>query len=171
VFQRYQQPGHICGRHRYLTLLTGPRVLPLYKSLLSRCLLIVSLLIVSQVSFAGITLTADQDVSTAGYYQLNWQQKSPGNVELQEARSKDFIKAKTLYLGPDQASFISGRQDGEYFYRARPVESSNTSDWSNTVKVTVKHHSLNRAFLFFTAGAIVFLLILFVIHKGSRLEK
>jgi hypothetical protein len=118
---------------------------------------------------AGITLTSDTETATAGYYQLTWQAADATSFELQEAGSENFADTHTIYNGPDLASVLSGRRNGNYYYRIRTVaQDGSHGPWSNIVKVTVQHHSLRRAFMFFTAGAIVFLAILGSIIYGSR---
>ena len=121
-------------------------------------------------------LTTDTQLVTAGYYQLSWQ---PGLVgasnkvtgfELQRSATKSFRLIKTIYRGPDRASVISGRPDGVYYYRVRAIYSDQTiSGWSKPVQVRVQHHSLQKAWLFFTAGALVFVItLLFIVVSSYR---
>ena len=100
---------------------------------------------------------------------MTWQAEQPASFQLQEAASADFANSRTIYAGPDLASALSGRHNGDYFYRIRRVgEDGSHGPWSNVVKVRVQHHPLSRAFLFFLAGAVVFLAILGTIIYGSR---
>ena len=59
---------------------------------------------------------------------------------------------------------LTGREDGLYYYRARAGD----SPFSETVAVTVAHHSLQRALSFFTVGLLLFLILIFIIIQGSR---
>lgn len=111
-----------------------------------------------------VQLYSDTEVAKAGYFQLRWAAESP--IQLQESRSADFREARTLYSGSDNARILSGKPNGHWYYRARPETSP--ASWSNTVEVTVRHHSLQRALGFFTVGAIVFLATLLLIATGAR---
>lgn len=127
------------------------------------------LLCLPSLSFA-IELQADTDIATAGYYQLTWQNADDNvQVELQEAGNARFQNAKPLYRGPDRARMVTGRPDGTYYYRARPLDVNGTAGaWSEIIKVKVKHHPLSRALGFFIVGAIVFFSILVAILIGNR---
>ena len=87
---------------------------------------------------------------------------------LEEARSADFAGARVIYEGADNARVMSGKADGEWYYRARPAAAG--SAYGDTVTVTVQHHPLGRAFGFFALGAVVFLATLALIVTGSRAE-
>ena len=54
--------------------------------------------------------------------------------------------------------------DDIYYFRIR----NNNSAWSNTIEVEVKHHSLSRAFGFFSLGAVMLIVTLIVLIKGAR---
>lgn len=115
------------------------------------------------------TLESDSNLAEAGFYSLNWRADDFDNFELQEAADQAFARTSTIYRGPDLATSISGRSDGDYFYRLRGITTDGTTGpWSDTVKVTVRHHPLSRALLFFAAGAVVFFATLFVIISGPR---
>ena len=132
--------------------------------------------LVSFPSYANApVLNTNNPAPTAGYYQLSWHiagaesgKNNPytGEFILQEAHHKDFSDADTIYKGMDTASVISGKPNGSYFYRvsrANPMP-----EWSESVQVQVTHHSLQRAFIFFSIGAVVFILILTVIWRESK---
>jgi hypothetical protein len=109
-------------------------------------------------------LAASPEESNEGYYQLSWQ--SDGPVRLVESPDPDFATARTLYVGADTASFVSGRPDGRWYYRLEAANEPRVI--SETVAVTVRHHSLGRALGFFALGAVVFLATLGLIVFGSR---
>ena len=115
-------------------------------------------------------LSASTELATAGNYQLSWNSsQSNASFELQESTKTNFADAKTLYQGQDTASFISGRRNGSYFYRVRTSEDQT---WSDSVLVTVKHHSLTKAFGFFFIGLFVFTCtLLFIIFGNKRLAQ
>lgn len=111
-------------------------------------------------------LSADARVATAGYFQLRWDAGSA--VVVEEARNADFEGARVIYEGADSARVMSGKRDGEWYYRARLAAPG--SDYGDTLAVTVRHHPLGRAFGFFALGAVVFLATLALIVTGSRAE-
>lgn len=114
-------------------------------------------------------LDSDSEVATAGYYQLSWHSDTTlPEYELQESAKADFSSPVVLYRGPDTATVITGRADGDYHYRLRARTEAATSPWSATVEVSVRHHSLGRALLFFSIGALVFVTTVFTILIGNR---
>jgi hypothetical protein len=113
----------------------------------------------------ALQLNSDSKLATAGYFQLRWSGQF-NNFQLQESTAADFSTYKILYEGKDLASFVSGKPDGDYFYRVTAIEKNPLV--SNVVKVTVLHHPLTHAILFFIAGAVVFVSILVLILKGTR---
>jgi hypothetical protein len=108
-------------------------------------------------------LEANPQLATAGFYQLRWYSARP--VELEEAQAPDFSSSRTIYEGSDAARVMSGKPDGVFYYRVRD---SDDGTFSNVVEVTVRHHSLQRAFAFFGLGAVVFLATLLLIATGAR---
>ena len=115
------------------------------------------------------TLQSDSNESAAGYYQLHWSNKQAGDFVLQESSKADFSDAKILYHGPDTATLVSGRKNGTYYYRVRGATSA--GDWSQPVKVSVRHHPLSRALLFFSLGALVFVATLAMVIRGNLAHK
>jgi hypothetical protein len=120
----------------------------------------------------AVELHSDTRVATAGYYQLTWDAdtdiKAP-IFQIEEANNPDFTDATVLYQGPDEATVVTGRSNGHYYYRARVVGApGEAGQWSTTADVIVKHHSLTRAFSFFTVGAIVFIAIFVAVMAGNR---
>jgi hypothetical protein len=122
------------------------------------------MILASQVAAQEVQLEADTAVASAGYFQLRWS-GSPA-VELQESTSPQFTEPRILYAGSDRARVVSGKPDGDWYYRARSVSSG--SSFSNIVKVEVRHHPLGRAVAFFVVGAVVFLATALLIVNGAR---
>lgn len=61
---------------------------------------------------------------------------------------------------------LTGFSDGEYYVR---LFDGNNEPVSNTLKVTVKHHSMDRVWIIFTSGAVLFiLLIAYMVAKVFR---
>lgn len=111
-------------------------------------------------------LDSDADIATAGYFRLSWETIA-GRVELQEATDARFRDARTDYIGPDRAAVISGKPDGTWYYRVRAADGSRAGPWSEPVAVTVKHHTLHRALVFFGLGVAVFLTTLLMVVRGA----
>ena len=113
----------------------------------------------------AIELSSNTEVANAGYYQLSWKLADQEVVLLEESSSESFHIVKEIYKGKDTSTAISGKPNGNYYYRAKSLSSP---DWSETVKVTVEHHSLNKAFIFFFFGLIVFASTCFVIIRNHK---
>ena len=114
-----------------------------------------------------------EQVSTAGHVRLAWQVPATADgeklaFELQKASNPAFGEAKTVYVGPDRASFLSGLPDGEYHFRVRTKLSGRVSDWSAPVVVRVQHQSLDLAFTLLGLGAIVVIATIGVVVLGNR---
>jgi hypothetical protein len=116
---------------------------------------------------AAPRLTADSQISTAGYYRLSWTSDTADKFILQENVTPSFGSPRTLYTGLDTATVISGKSTGTYFYRVGARSESGRTEWSEITRVEVAHHSLSRALLFFVTGFIVFIAILLVIIRGN----
>ena len=110
-------------------------------------------------------LAVDNPLATAGFYRLSWVTEA-AQVELQEAMDPAFHDPVTLYTGPDRASVLSGRPDGTRYYRVRGMNAT-PGRWSESVRVTVEHHDLRRAFLFLALGFSVFVAILATVVRGA----
>lgn len=117
----------------------------------------------------GATLMPETLESNEGYYQLSWESEEP--IRLVESSSADFSDARMLYTGTDTGRVVSGKPDGTWYYRLESADGARVL--SAPATITVKHHSLTKAFSFFALGAIVFAatlgLILFV--KPDRDER
>lgn len=116
----------------------------------------------------ALELATDSKLATAGYFQLSWSGEAE-KFELQESDSNNFASYRVIYRGKDLARVMSGKADGDYYYRLLAT-AENRSTASEIIKVTVTHHPLHTAILFFTAGAIVFFSTLVLIIKGNRQE-
>lgn len=113
----------------------------------------------------AIQLSSDSQLATAGYFQLLWSGQNK-DFQLQESFTPDFQSYKVIYEGQDLARVVSGKSNGDYFYRVASIE--NSSSVSNVLKVSVQHHSLANAVMFFVAGAIVFISTIVLIIKGNK---
>ncbi|MCB0327471.1 MAG: hypothetical protein KDD52_07625 [Bdellovibrionales bacterium] len=114
-------------------------------------------------------------ISDSGYYRLQWEldEAKEGVQNLQyELQRKDLSKGdvfKTLYLGVEQASFVSGLLDGKYLFRVRSVQNQNKmGPWSSVFTLTVKNPSLVLAIGLFALGAMVFVATVVLVATGVR---
>lgn len=102
--------------------------------------------------------------STSGHTKLEWSGMDGVDFEVQIATDKSFNSARSIYAGPDKATFVSGLADGQYYFRVR----ENTSPWSQTLVLDVKHHSLALAISLFVVGFVVFGLTTWLVMDGAR---
>lgn len=101
--------------------------------------------------------------SNDGHLKLEWDAPENIKVEVQKSETIDFNNPTLIYRGIDRASFISGLENGDHFFRVK----EEGGDWSSTLTIHVQHQSLQLAFILFTLGAVVFILTVFVVVKGS----
>lgn len=112
--------------------------------------------------------------TTSGYVKLSWKvptvlsSTSTWVFELQKSNDPNFNSPIQLYQGTDGATFLSGLPDGNYYYRVRTsIAGVAHSDWSSTISVQVKHHSLSLALWLFGLGATVFLVTVGIVVQGA----
>ena len=120
-----------------------------------------------------VVLESDTDMATAGYYQLRWE-SADAATRLVESTDPAFVDARVIYAGPDTARLVSGKPNGTYYYRLESDDraaGAPVAVVSKTLKVTVEHHSMTRAFTFFATGAVVFAATLGLILLGGRRER
>ncbi|MBS3799958.1 MAG: fibronectin type III domain-containing protein [Thioalkalivibrio sp.] len=127
---------------------------------LSRYLLI--LLCLPMVAGGAPAFDAPPERSTDGGFTLAWEADEP--VQLEQASGPDYANARIVYQGRDTSTVVSGLPDGEYRFRLR---AAGADQWSDVATITVEHHSLGRAFGFFAVGAVVFLVLIATIVRGS----
>jgi len=120
----------------------------------------------------SLVLETSTQTATAGFFQLSWSfPHAPDDISYQLFEDSDLESsgAKLIYTGPDMASVISGKADGTYKYYV----SASSSGWpdrqvSQTITVTVAHHSLKNALIVLVIGFLIFLSVIFVILRGER---
>lgn len=128
---------------------------------LSRYLLLL-LCLLPMVAGSAPAFDAPPERSTDGGFTLAWE--ADAAVQLEQASVADEADARILYQGHDTSTVVSGLPDGEYRFRLRAV---GADQWSDVATVTVEHHCLARAFGFFAVGAVVFLVLIATIVRGS----
>ena len=104
--------------------------------------------------------------SAEGYAQLSWALPLDGEAadvdwvyHLQEGREPVFDDTDVQYMGPQHSSFVSGLDDGAYYYRvrARHPDSDEWGPWSEITRVDVQHHDRGLALGLMAIGGLVFL--------------
>ncbi|SMD31837.1 hypothetical protein SAMN04488029_0175 [Reichenbachiella faecimaris] len=115
----------------------------------------------SNIEFSSASLDIK---SNSGYIQLEWTSSDVTNHILEQSIEPNFRHAKTIYQGPDQASFISGLDNGTYYFRVGDQK----ANWSDTLKLTVAHQPLSLAYTLFGIGFLVFACTVFIVVKGAR---
>jgi hypothetical protein len=123
--------------------------------------------VASQAQSSVPQLSSDSSVATAGFFRLSWDTDA-AQVELQEASDNDFRSARTYYKGADKAALISGKPNGDWYYRIRALQGDVPGPWSEPLLVTVVHHPLSRALLFFGLGLAVFIAIVVLVVRGPE---
>ncbi len=112
-------------------------------------------------------------MTESGYVQLSWtwdgDLNSNYSFELQQATSQSFENPELIYEGPDFATFLSGLDNGHYYFRIRAVNGNQSkSSWSSPAVVEVEHHSLSLALSLFGLGALVFAITVGIVIQGNK---
>ncbi|MCP5380935.1 MAG: hypothetical protein H6912_01070 [Kordiimonadaceae bacterium] len=100
--------------------------------------------------------------TTAGYVTLAWPSASGKTFELKQKENGHW---KIIYQGQDRATTLSGLADGTYHYALMMDGQSNAED---EINITVRHHTLKRAWTFFGVGAAMFLILITILTIGGR---
>ncbi len=112
---------------------------------------------------APVLQLSGKGVSENGHVRIEWTLDNDVLVEVQQSQDEDFSTARLIYRGLDDATVVSGLENGTYYYRIRFVD----GDWSDPVALKVKHHSHSLAIALFSLGAIVFLSTTYIVVKGA----
>lgn len=117
----------------------------------------------------------------AGYAQLRWLPPASDDsvdwlYQLQEGRRPEFAAGDREYQGHHTSSFVSGLENGAYYFRVRARRPGDPEDawgaWSNTVRVDVTHHSRQLALALMALGGLVFLATaaFLIVHRNDPIE-
>ena len=121
-------------------------------------------------ALAESSLRASPERSQDGVYQLEW--TATDAVVLEESMDAGFANPITVYAGRDQATTLSGRANGTYYYwlrsSARAGDDTAPSSRTAPVRVEVAHHPLSRAVGFFAVGLVVFAATVVLVVTGER---
>jgi hypothetical protein len=136
-----------------------------------KALILLSILSVPGVGAAEeqLVLSASSAYSNDGKATISWRSPAEAYVNIQQDHAKEFDTPSTLYRGKDSATVVTGLIDGDYYFRGRlEYADGRRSNWSQPLNIRVEHHSLARAFGFFSVGLVVFLATLLLIILGAR---
>lgn len=168
-------------RGRYL-LYSARRAICMRMMTLSKSRILASLKVLPIVLCLMYNISSAQDIpapvfinepelsSNSGYLSLNWDYSDSVDIAFVLEVSGDslFKEARVIYEGPDRATFISGLEDGKYFYRVQAVDGNQSSSWSAMTRVVIEHHSLPFALFLFAVGMTVFAATVGIIVQGNR---
>jgi hypothetical protein len=136
-------------------------------------------LILTLILGCGVVLAQDRPIlesetnlSRTGHFRLSWKLGENSDDReisfiVQQSSEENFNNPKLIYTGLDQQSFLSGLDNGRYFYRVGTAESENEMIWSGVTMVEVRHYPLSMAYSLFVLGAVVFISTTVMVVKGS----
>ncbi len=105
--------------------------------------------------------------SKTGYFQINWDGELKENCLFELSQSKEL--KKIIYRGKENASFISGKRDGNYQYKIATICPEGTSISPEALSVTVKHYDAQLASTLFAVGLLSFVVLAAVIfYQDSK---
>lgn len=97
--------------------------------------------------------------------------------ELQEGPTPAFEAPVTRYRGTFPSWYVSGRRDGELYFRVRSRPWSREhgprgewSEWSTVATISVQHHDLRFALALMGLGALVFCATALTLRASARLS-
>ena len=77
-------------------------------------------------------------VDEDGSYPVSWSQENGAtSYTLKEDDNPEFSSPEILYIGSETSWFVSGRNDGTYYYRVKASNAGGDSDWSNIEDIIV----------------------------------
>lgn len=129
--------------------------------------MIIRTTILFMLSFLSFSRSLANDIeildngSTAGYITLGWSAVQGNNFELKE---KNGAIWKLIYKGEDHATTLSGLANGSYEYQL--TADGKVSE--NSTNITIQHHSIKRAWLFFSIGAVMFFILILILALGEK---
>lgn len=114
--------------------------------------------------------------TTEGHTVLAWSLADDSETvrfELQRATDSSFSDARTIYLGIDHGSFVSGLRSGESWFRVRATtEDGRQGPWSEPVMVEVSYASTTEVVRMLLLGALVLIATIATIVAGHhRVER
>ncbi len=115
--------------------------------------------------------------SKEGHVSLKWASDRESEMlvyELQTATDAGFSEPLQLYEGGDDALFMSGLEEGRYFFRVRGrhIDNDAWGPWSPSVELVCDHHSFVLMWTLFASGGLMFVLIVsFIVVNARSLDR
>ncbi|MEJ2609076.1 MAG: hypothetical protein P8179_03090 [Candidatus Thiodiazotropha sp.] len=122
---------------------------------------IFSILTLTVFQLFAVELEVSPSHSNTGTFNLIWHGSKGETYRL--VQLIDHNDKQLIYQGTDTARVMTGLPNGTYRYQVQ-----GETGWSKPCSVTVAHHSLIRAFSFFSLGILVFLATLFIVVRGEK---
>lgn len=111
-----------------------------------------------------------EGASRSGDYQIVWDGPAGATFRLIESADPT-ASPQILYEGPQRASTVTGRAQGDFFYQVGLVEAGAVTQWSEHCEVKVRPYPLGVAFTFFGLGLTVTLATVLVVVLGHRAHR
>jgi hypothetical protein len=112
-----------------------------------------------------------EGASRGGDYQISWSGSEGASFRLVELEAGAPIDSSVvLYEGPQRASTVTGRAEGDYGYAVAEL-GGDQALWSEICQVKVRPYPLTLAFTFFAFGLLVTLATVALIVRGHRAHK
>ena len=114
---------------------------------------------------AAPTLKCPDGPSDTGAYRLSWTGPEAATFRLTE-------DGVTLYAGPDLATTVTGRREGEREYKVGVVDAQGqVGAWSTACVVATAPPSLGAAFGLLGVGFVVFVATFVAVIRGHRAHR
>lgn len=114
---------------------------------------------------AGLDLSCPATPSDTGAYRLSWNGPAGAEYRLTENAGDG---SRIVYEGPDTASTVTGRGEGDYTYRLEVLAPGGAPGGSASCSVEVAPPSLSLAFGLFGLGLFICLATITLITRGHR---
>lgn len=110
----------------------------------------------------------DEGANRSGAYAISWEAPEGVVTRLTETSAQGVV---TLYEGPDRATSVTGRKEGDYHYQVAQVRDGLALEASAGCRVLVRPYPLEVAVGFFAVGMAVTLLTVALVVHGHRAHK
>jgi len=118
-----------------------------------------------------LLLTCPTAPSDTGAYRLHWETPTGNTLAGQGQVFRLEENGALLYRGPQTATTVSGRPEGDYAYRVGVVAGREVAEWSVPCTVAVRPPSLGLAAGLFSLGLLVFVATVVLVVRGHRAHR
>ncbi|TVZ40436.1 hypothetical protein P886_4867 [Alteromonadaceae bacterium 2753L.S.0a.02] len=122
---------------------------------------------------AEISLSANTTLSSEGYFVLSWDvpdlpSQALEALQLRQSSDAAMRDSQVIPIASQSSLTLSGYSDGIYYFQLASQPEGLPPAASNIIQVAVTHHSLTKAFGFFSMGLVLFLILCLTIFLGNR---